>query len=556
MVVGYLVVQTVEFYKINISDSSREIHYNFLNCLPKDMLLVILLEDQTEFENLRKAASKEQRPFYNFKFQGNDEEFMENLYNLTVKNFILIVDSIEHLNKQVVVKYSFHFTVLQIYHNLDDSNLHLKISRATFFKTYFVEHSGTVNFFNNCLEITSLLVPPWNTVEKLRLTYFKSSAAFEDNHVLQGFDVNLMKLLLHYIHMPAVYITPLDRDTFGNNINFSGAFGQVARGEADMAVNSRIYSANNRLVNYIYPRIRDDVIIIVPKRDVEYNLLNLTKPELGLILAVFVIFLLYTRIFNNVPLGIILLDIILILTGKPIQITSYLKLKWFRLTYITVMGLAYFAYILFSIQLFSQKAQKSSTVKVDTMEQVVSSDIKILVRPGLISDVENALQYHPLRKQFLSKVTSFPFGPNELVTEWQLMVNCDQAVVCRKSTFQRFTKELHRKFRKICYDMVKEPLIPSFNSYIISFENPFFDRLNKGLIIVSETGLLFNKTALRPEKEITFYDIYGKKFQIADKQFWIYYCTSMAVSVVVFVLELLMGLWQFKRISGRKMWHY
>lgn len=85
-----------------------------------------------------------------------------------------------------------------------------------------------------------LLRVHYKSKRPFRLSIFSSTTLQNIDNKFQGRDMDLLKPILDHLNMSYELISPIDGITYGDENNASGAFGEVLKGIADLAANSRI----------------------------------------------------------------------------------------------------------------------------------------------------------------------------------------------------------------------------------------------------------------------------------------------------------------------------
>lgn len=77
--------------------------------------------------------------------------------------------------------------------------------------------------------------------EHFTIAVFQSIHALKSGEEYFGRDAIIAKILVGCTNFPYVYISPNDGETYGDEKNQSGVYGQVVQGQAQMALNSRLF---------------------------------------------------------------------------------------------------------------------------------------------------------------------------------------------------------------------------------------------------------------------------------------------------------------------------
>lgn len=250
-------------------------------------------------------------------------------------------------------------------------------------------------------------------------------------------------------------------------------------------------------------------------------------------IAVFV----YFKTFSGLTLSEIALVFVMIFTFKPIR--TY-RLKCFRIFYATVLVGAFFTNTLAGLQIFSRYTAQFSLERVKTLNDFAKTTTQIFARPGIIALAKDSLKNHPDYHKIVKRMETVPFGPDEFTYEWDVMVNCTpRAIICRKSTFTLYTV---RHSKEMCYYQLVEPLMPSLNSFVINYGNVYYDKINTGLGLLGEAGLILKPIKLNENHQHISY-IAG---YFIGRKLWLIYGLAMVVAIFVGIGEVVWYQWTKK----------
>lgn len=253
-----------------------------------------------------------------------------------------------------------------------------------------------------------------------------------------------------------------------------------------------------------------------------------------LVIAFSTVVLVYFKTFSELTLSEIVLVFVMIFTFKPIRIY---RLKYFRIFYATVLVGAFFSSTLAGLQIFSRQTAQCTLDRVKTLNDFAKTSTQIFARPGIVALAKEALKNHPDYSKIVKRMETVPFGPDEFTYEWDVMVNCSpRAIICRKGTFALY-KTKHAK--EVCYYQLVEPLMPSLNSFVINYGNVYYDKINTGIGMMVEAGLILKPFKLNENH-------YQHIVYIADYfiwKMWLYYGLAMVVAIFVCIGEIIWYRW-------------
>lgn len=243
----------------------------------------------------------------------------------------------------------------------------------------------------------------------------------------------------------------------------------------------------------------------------------------------------YFKTFSRLTLSEITLVFVMIFTFKPIRIYH---LKYFRIFYATVLVGAFFTCTLAGLQIFSRQTAQRSLERIKTLNDFAKSTTQIFARPGIVALAKDALKNHPDYSKIVKRIQTVSFGPDEFTYEWDVMVNCSpRAIICRKGTFALYTAK-HSK--EMCYYPLVEPLMPSLNSFVINYGNVYYDKINTGLGLLVEAGLIFKPIKLN---EIHQQPIAYTADYFIGRKTWLIFGLAMVVAIFLCIGEVIWYRW-------------
>ncbi|XP_066150306.1 uncharacterized protein [Euwallacea fornicatus] len=275
----------------------------------KDHTMFVFARSGTQHDDaIVQEVHRSKMALLNVNFKKAKANFLiQQIRKATHKEIIVFVEDLDTLkeviNQSYHVKRGARVTIVGL-QNQDSRTLRLQVFTmilppSKHVALIFKEIGSTLSNSPNCsCTLDSLLRFNYKR-ENFRVSTFQSVTVRKKGDSYEGADADIVNLTLSHLKLQLELINPMDGYAFGEEIEMSGALGQIARGEADMVLNSAIFSEDLQLVDHTYPYIRDDMIILVPKAYDTHHVVFRPEIAASLIIPIVLLVFLYFKLFQK-----------------------------------------------------------------------------------------------------------------------------------------------------------------------------------------------------------------------------------------------------------------
>ncbi|XP_050303704.1 uncharacterized protein LOC126741355 [Anthonomus grandis grandis] len=292
------------------------------------------------------------------------------------------------------------------------------------------------------------------------------------------------------------------------------------------------------MVEYTYPYNRDDLVILIPVQ------LSISRPfyatpySIAITLCIIAMLYLYFKAVKE-PRSLVEVFIIFLLIFSGRSLHQEINTKYFRIFFMSLMVIAFYACTLFNIQILSSLTLKPAALAVKSVEEFARTNYVIYSTKTIKNVLLGSLQSDTVKTILKRMVILAGETDDKLIEERLRNCSADYAVICRKSTALYYLELSNVQGKDFCYNIVPEPIMPSLVTYILAYRSPFQDKFNEVLSRIIENGLVANYTEYQTKKRVKIADEF-KPFGMTssnERSGWVILVFGLVVAFFTFLIE-------------------